>query len=111
MSMDDLIERSPEVAAAQAAGRPVVALESTIITHGMPYPQNLETARAVEAAVRAAGATPATIAVMGGRLKVGLTEDALGRWRRPGAWPSSAVPTWRSASPRAGSGRPRSPRP
>jgi pseudouridine-5'-phosphate glycosidase len=56
----------------------VVALESTIITHGMPYPQNLETARAVEAAVREAGATPATIAVMGGRLKVGLTEDALG---------------------------------
>jgi pseudouridine-5'-phosphate glycosidase len=78
MSMDDLIERSPEVAEAQAAGRPVVALESTIITHGMPYPQNLETARAVEAAVREAGATPATIAVMGGRLKVGLTEDALG---------------------------------
>jgi pseudouridine-5'-phosphate glycosidase len=78
MSMDDLIERSPEVAEAQAAGRPVVALESTIITHGMPYPQNLETARAVEAAVREAGATPATIAVMGGRLRVGLTEDALG---------------------------------
>jgi pseudouridine-5'-phosphate glycosidase len=78
MSMDDLIERSPEVAEAQAAGRPVVALESTIITHGMPYPQNLETARAVEAAVREAGATPATIAVMGGRLKVGLTEYALG---------------------------------
>jgi pseudouridine-5'-phosphate glycosidase len=67
--MDDLIERSPEVAEAQAAGRPVVALESTIITHGMPYPQNLETARAVEAAVREAGATPATIAVMGGRLQ------------------------------------------
>jgi pseudouridine-5'-phosphate glycosidase len=78
MSMDDLIERSPEVAEAQAASRPVVALESTIITHGMPYPQNLETARAVEAAVREAGATPATIAVMGGRLRVGLTEDALG---------------------------------
>jgi pseudouridine-5'-phosphate glycosidase len=71
MSMDDLIERSPEVAEAQAAGRPVVALESTIITHGMPYPQNLETARAVEAAVREAGATPATIAVMGGRLRSG----------------------------------------
>jgi pseudouridine-5'-phosphate glycosidase len=49
----------------------VVALESTIITHGMPYPQNLETARAVEAAVREAGATPATIAVMGGRLMSG----------------------------------------
>jgi pseudouridine-5'-phosphate glycosidase len=73
--MDELIVRAPEVAEAQAAGRPVVALESTIITHGMPYPQNLETARAVEAQVRAAGATPATIAVMGGRLHVGLTED------------------------------------
>jgi pseudouridine-5'-phosphate glycosidase len=71
-----LITEIPEVAAALAEGRPVVALESTIITHGMPYPQNLETARAVEDAVRAAGATPATIAVMGGRLHVGLTGGA-----------------------------------
>jgi pseudouridine-5'-phosphate glycosidase len=75
--MDELIVRSPEVAAAQAAGRPVVALESTIITHGMPYPGNLETARAVEEAVRAEGATPATIAVMGGRLRIGLSGDEL----------------------------------
>jgi pseudouridine-5'-phosphate glycosidase len=63
---------SPEVAAAQAEGRPVVALESTIVTHGLPWPQNLETARAVEAAVRAEGAAPATIAVLGGRAHVGL---------------------------------------
>jgi pseudouridylate synthase len=68
---------SPEVARARAENRPLVALESTIITHGMPYPQNLETARAVERAVRDAGAVPATIAVMGGRIRVGLTPDEL----------------------------------
>lgn len=67
----------PEVAAALAAGRPVVALESTIISHGMPYPQNVEMARDVEAVVREHGATPATIAVLGGRLKIGLTPDEL----------------------------------
>jgi len=69
----------PEVADALAAGHPVVALESTIITHGMPFPQNVETARAVEAAVRAGGAVPATIAVMGGRIHVGLSPDELNR--------------------------------
>lgn len=63
---------SAEVADARRSGLPIVALESTIITHGMPYPQNLETARRVEAEVRAAGAVPATIAVMHGRLHVGL---------------------------------------
>ena len=68
---------SPDVALALAEGRPVVALESTIITHGMPYPQNLDTARAVEAAVREAGAVPATIAVMGGRIRAGLSGDDL----------------------------------
>lgn len=67
--------RSTEVAAAQTAGRPVVALESTIITHGMPYPQNLDMARGVEQLIRAEGAVPATIAVMGGTLHIGL-EDA-----------------------------------
>ena len=76
--MTDLpLSFSPEVAAARDAGRPIVALESTIITHGMPYPQNLEMARAVEAAVREAGAVPATIALMGGRIHVGLTDVAL----------------------------------
>ncbi len=70
---------APEVRAALDAGRPVVALESTIITHGMPFPQNLETARAVEAEVRAAGAVPATIAVMGGHIHIGLTEAELER--------------------------------
>ncbi len=68
---------SPEVAAARAAGRPVVALESTIITHGMPYPQNLQTARAVEQAVRDAGAVPATIAVIAHRIHIGLTDAEL----------------------------------
>ena len=75
--MNDLIQLSPEVAAARAAGRPVVALESTIIAHGMPWPQNLETAREVEDVIRAEGAVPATIAVIGGRIRVGLTDDEL----------------------------------
>ncbi|SEM76376.1 pseudouridine-5'-phosphate glycosidase [Gemmobacter aquatilis] len=73
---------TPEVAEALAAGRPVVALESTIITHGMPFPQNVQAARAVEAEVRAHGAVPATIAVMGGRIHIGLSDaelDALGQ--------------------------------
>jgi pseudouridine-5'-phosphate glycosidase len=68
---------SPDVAKARAEGTPIVALESTIITHGMPYPQNVETARLVEAEVRAQGATPATIAIMAGRIHIGLTADQL----------------------------------
>jgi pseudouridine-5'-phosphate glycosidase len=75
--MNDLIQLSPEVAAARADGRPVVALESTIIAHGMPWPQNLETAREVEDVIRAEGAVPATIAVIGGRIRVGLTAEEL----------------------------------
>ena len=73
---------SPEVAAARAEGRPVVALESTIVTHGLPRPQNAETARRIEAELRQAGATPATIAVLDGRLRVGLTEAELDRLAR-----------------------------
>jgi pseudouridine-5'-phosphate glycosidase len=69
----------PEVREALAAGRPVVALESTIITHGMPAPRNLETARAVEAEVRAGGAVPATIALLDGRISVGLDAEDLER--------------------------------
>jgi len=71
------LARNAEVTAAQAAGAPVVALESTIVTHGLPWPQNLETARRVEAAVRAAGAAPATIAVLGGRVHVGMDDAQL----------------------------------
>jgi pseudouridine-5'-phosphate glycosidase len=79
MTLPDLpLTFSPEVAAARAAGRPIVALESTIITHGMPWPQNVQTARRVEEAVRAGGAVPATMAVIAGRLHVGLTEATLG---------------------------------
>lgn len=73
------LEFSPEVRAALDAGAPVVALESTIITHGMPFPQNRETALVVEAEVRATGATPATIAVMHGRIHIGLDADAMER--------------------------------
>ncbi|MCG8598127.1 MAG: pseudouridine-5'-phosphate glycosidase [Kiloniellales bacterium] len=72
-----LVTKSPEVAAALAEGRAVVALESTIVTHGLTWPRNLETARKVEAAVRAEGAVPATIAVRGGRLRVGMEAGEL----------------------------------
>ena len=71
------LDVNPEVAAAVAEGRPVVALESTIISHGMPYPQNVETALNVEKIVRENGAVPATIAILGGRLKAGLTADEI----------------------------------
>ena len=72
-----LFTPSPAVATALANGTPIVALESTIITHGMPYPQNLEVARQVEADVRSQGAEPATMAVMDGTLHVGLTDAQL----------------------------------
>jgi pseudouridine-5'-phosphate glycosidase len=72
MSVADLMDLSPEVAEARAKSKPLVALESTIITHGMPYPRNAETAQMVEEAVRSFGAVPATIAVVNGRFRVGL---------------------------------------
>ena len=75
--MTESLVLSPEVAAAIAAGRPVVALETTIVSHGMPWPSNLETALAVEDVVRAAGATPAAIAVVEGSLRVGLDRETL----------------------------------
>ena len=83
--MNDYLDLSPEVAETLARGGPVVALESTIISHGMPYPRNVETALLVEAAVRAAGAVPATIAVLGGRLKAGLSADQIEALGRAGA--------------------------
>lgn len=79
MSSNTNLAIAPEVADAMAAGRAVVALESTIIAHGMPYPRNLETARAVEAIIRDAGAVPATIAVLDGRIHIGLDAAALER--------------------------------
>ena len=75
--MHPYLDIHPDVAAALAQGRPVVALESTIISHGMPYPQNVQTALAVEETVRQNGAVPATIAILGGRLKVGLTREEI----------------------------------
>ena len=75
--MKDHLELSPAVKAALMSGEPVVALESTIISHGMPYPQNVETALRVEDTIREAGAVPATIAIIGGRLKAGLTREEI----------------------------------
>ena len=69
----------PEVAEALAAGGPVVALESTIIAHGLPHPDNLRVAREIEAAVRERGATPATIAVLDGEIRIGLDDEGLER--------------------------------
>ena len=75
--MNQYLDISPEVAEALAAGKPVVALESTIISHGMPYPRNVETALLVEQTIRENGAVPATIAIIGGRLKAGLSKDEI----------------------------------
>ena len=77
MIMNKYLDVNPEVAEAIANGKPVVALESTIISHGMPYPQNVETALAVEKIIRDNGAVPATIAIIGGRLKAGLTAEEI----------------------------------
>ena len=77
MNLNAYLDVNPEVAAAVAAGKPVVALESTIISHGMPYPQNVETALNVEKVIRENGAVPATIAILGGRLKAGLTPEEI----------------------------------
>jgi pseudouridine-5'-phosphate glycosidase len=76
-SIAERLTLSPEVADAARAGHPVVALESTLISHGLPYPQNVEVARASEDAVREAGAVPATVAIRNGRLLVGLVGDDL----------------------------------
>jgi pseudouridine-5'-phosphate glycosidase len=100
---------SAPVAAARAAGRPIVALESTIIAHGMPYPENVQTAREVETLIRGLGAEPATIALIGGRIRIGLADDELellgrsgqaahkvSRRDLPACWPAAAwaPPLW-----------------
>lgn len=77
LNAQNFLAFSPEVAAARAAGQPIVALESTIISHGMPYPQNVQTAREVEALIRSEGAVPATIAVLGGKIRIGLADEEL----------------------------------
>ena len=71
------VEYSDEVKKAMEEGKPVVALESTIISHGMPYPQNIETAKACEEIIRENGAVPATIAIIGGKIKIGLSDEEL----------------------------------
>ncbi len=76
-NLQNYIEISPEVKAAMEQNKPIVALESTIISHGMPYPKNVETAMEVEKIIRDNGAVPATIAIIGGKLKVGLTEEEI----------------------------------
>ena len=82
--MNKYLDISPEVSEALASGKPVVALESTIISHGMPYPQNVETALSVESIIRENGAVPATIAIIGGRLKAGLSRDEIEHLGRAG---------------------------
>ncbi len=77
MEQNKYLDIAPEVAKALAEHKPVVALESTIISHGMPYPQNVETALKVEQVIRENGAVPATIAIIGGRLKAGLSKDEI----------------------------------
>ncbi|HTP03285.1 MAG TPA: pseudouridine-5'-phosphate glycosidase [Anaerolineales bacterium] len=77
MKASDFISSSAEISRAVTERAPVVALESTVITHGLPYPQNLEIAREMESIVRNAGALPATVGVIAGRIKVGLTNDEL----------------------------------
>ncbi|HEY7984308.1 MAG TPA: pseudouridine-5'-phosphate glycosidase [Ktedonobacterales bacterium] len=79
MSTTAALRIAPEVAAALAQGRAVVALESTVIAHGLPYPENVAVARAMEAAIRAEGAVPATVAILDGRIRVGLEDAALER--------------------------------
>ena len=85
MNLNKYLDVSPEVAEAVAHGKPVVALESTIISHGMPYPQNVETALKVEDIIRENGAVPATIAVLGGRLKAGLSPEEIDYLGKTGA--------------------------
>ena len=83
--MNRYLDVAPEVQEALKAGKPVVALESTIISHGMPYPQNVETALNVEKIIRDGGAVPATIAIVGGRLKAGLTPEEIDYLGKTGA--------------------------
>jgi len=83
-TLPEYFDVAADVVAALSNGAPVVALESTIVSHGMPYPENLETALAVERVVRDGGAVPATVAVIGGRVRIGLTEDEFERLSRAG---------------------------
>ena len=105
MTLNKYLDIAPEGQKALDEGRPVVALESTIISHGMPYPQNVETALNVEKIIRDNDAVPATIAVLGGRLKAGLSEQEIDYLGQTGA---VTCPCW---WPRAGTAPPPSPPP
>ena len=107
-----LIDIAPEVVDALSSRQAVVALESTLISHGLPYPQNVAVARASEAAVRLAGAVPATVAIAGGRVQVGLDDDALERLATapPGTVLKAARPSWARRWRAAASRRRRCPR-
>ena len=83
--LNKYLDINPEVAEALANGKPVVALESTIISHGMPYPQNVETALTVQNIIRENGAVPATIGIIGGRLKAGMTDEEIEYFGKKGA--------------------------
>ena len=111
--MNRYLDVAPEVQEALKAGKPVVALESTIISHGMPYPQNVETALNVEKIIRDNGAVPATIAIIGGRLKAGLTPGGdRATWARPArASPRPAAATCPCWWPRDATAPPPSPPP
>ncbi|MBV1704352.1 MAG: pseudouridine-5'-phosphate glycosidase [Hyphomicrobiales bacterium] len=100
--MQPFLDLTPEIAAALGKGVPVVALESTLVTHGLPFPRNLDTARALEAEVRAGGAVPATIAVLGGRFAVGLADEALERLARAGR--AAAKASFRDLAPLVAAG-------
>ena len=103
--LNKFLDVNPEVAAAVAEGRPVVALESTIISHGMPYPQNVETALNVEKIIRDAGAVPATIAIIGGPRRLNTSARRAPPSTRPPAG------TWLSSAPGARTAQPPSPLP
>src|SRR5512140_3247791 len=88
--MDEVVDVSPEVAEALAGGRPVVALESSVVAQGLPPPENLEAAMRCAAAVRAVGAVPAAVALLAGRVVVGAGEGQLARLARPAGSPGKA---------------------
>ena len=105
MNLKEYLSITPEISAAIRDGKPVVALESTILSHGMPYPDNLAFAAEVERIVRAEGAVPATMAIIDGVLKVGLYAGRTGadvqRRRRGQGYPGATFPSWWRKSARA----------
>ena len=104
MAAPDFVIPTPEISRAIKARAAIVALESTVITHGLPYPQNLQLARAMEAEVRRAGATPATIALLDGKIRVGLMDEELARSRGSQIQLESGSPGYRRGHHKKASG-------